>query len=110
MIFIVVKYDVKPEAIPTFLEETKAFTEATRAEPGNMWFEWYMSVEAGEENVFLLVEAFKDGEAGSAHVSSQHFADGLASMRPLLAHTPQIVSQSIDGLDGWQAMGELVID
>ena len=40
MIFIVVKYDVKPESVEKFPEAVRTFTEATRAEPGNLWFEW----------------------------------------------------------------------
>ncbi|WP_372698955.1 putative quinol monooxygenase [Arthrobacter sp. JSM 101049] len=105
MIFIVVKYKVKPEYIDSFIEITRPFTEATRAEEGNLWFEWSRSVEAANE--FVLVEAFKDG-SGEAHVSSDHFAAGLEAMRPTLAETPQIVSRQVDG-EGWDRMGELQV-
>ncbi|WP_394160301.1 putative quinol monooxygenase [Galactobacter valiniphilus] len=106
MIFIVVKYQVLPEHAEGFIEATRPFTEATRAEPGNIFFEWSRSVE--DPNEFVLVEAFQD-DAGEAHVTSEHFAAGLASMRPLLAATPKIVSRLVDGA-GWEPMGELVID
>lgn len=106
MILIVVKYRVKPEAVDSFLDEVADFTAATRAEPGNLWFEWSRSVERDDE--FVLVEAFKDG-AGEAHVSSDHFKAGLASMKPLLKETPLIVSRAVDG-EGWDRMGELTID
>ena len=43
MIFIVVKYDVKPESVEKFPEAVRAFTEAVREEPGNLWFEWSKS-------------------------------------------------------------------
>ena len=56
MIFIVVKFPVKPEYTEKWLDLTRDFTEATRAEPGNKWFEWSRSVE--EPNEFVLVEAF----------------------------------------------------
>ncbi|GAA1128001.1 antibiotic biosynthesis monooxygenase [Citricoccus zhacaiensis] len=105
MIFIVVKYQVKPEYTDTFLDSVAEFTAATRAEEGNLWFEWSRSVE--DPNEFVLVEAFKDG-AGEAHVTSEHFAAGLESMRPLLAATPQIVSRQIEG-EGWDEMGELQV-
>lgn len=105
MIFIVVKFDVKPEYTETWLERTRAFTEATRQEPGNLWFEWSRSLENPDE--FVLVEAFKD-DAAEAHVSSQHFADGLEAMRPALKSTPKIVSRQVDG-EGWDEMGELKI-
>ncbi|MEW1981120.1 putative quinol monooxygenase [Citricoccus sp. NPDC079358] len=105
MIFIVVKYQVKPEYTDTFLDSVAEFTAATRAEEGNLWFEWSRSVE--DPNGFVLVEAFKDG-TGEAHVASDHFAAGLESMRPLLAATPQIVSRQIEG-EGWDEMGELQV-
>lgn len=106
MIFIVVKYQVKDGKRQEFLEATREFTEATRAEPGNKWFEWSLSVE--DPNEVVLVEAFND-DAGQAHVSSDHFAKGLEAMRPWLTETPKIVSRLIDG-DDWGTMGELQID
>ncbi|WP_017615544.1 putative quinol monooxygenase [Nocardiopsis salina] len=106
MILIVVKYRVKPEAKDTFLDAVADFTAATRAEPGNLWFEWSRSVERDDE--FVLTEAFKDG-AGEAHVNSDHFRAGLEAMRPLLAETPLIVSRQVEG-EGWDRMGELQID
>ena len=106
MILIVVKYRVKPEAVDGFLDAVADFTAATRAEPGNLWFEWSRSVERDDE--FVLVEAFKDG-AGEAHVNSEHFKAGLAAMKPLLARTPLIVSRVVEG-QGWDRMGELTID
>ncbi len=39
MIFIVVKFQVKPEWADRWVELVTPFTEATRAEPGNLWFE-----------------------------------------------------------------------
>ncbi|WP_017577537.1 putative quinol monooxygenase [Nocardiopsis kunsanensis] len=106
MILIVVKYRVKPEAKDTFLDAVAGFTAATRAEPGNLWFEWSRSVERDDE--FVLVEAFQDG-AGEAHVNSDHFRAGLESIKPLLAETPLIVSRQVEG-EGWDRMGELQID
>jgi quinol monooxygenase YgiN len=108
MIFIVVKYAVKPEAAEQWIDTTREFTEATRAEPGNLWFDWYRS--PSDPNEYVLVEAFRDPVAGTAHVSSPHFAAGLQTMRPLLVKTPSIVSQNLEGVDGWVEMGELKID
>ena len=105
MYFIVVKYQVKPESIATWPEIVREFTEATRAEEGNLWFEWSKSLE--NDNEYVLVEAFTNEGAGP-HVQSAHFAKGLETMRPHLLATPQIVSRQVDG-NGWDAMGELVI-
>ncbi|MCQ9368200.1 antibiotic biosynthesis monooxygenase [Brevibacterium sp. 50QC2O2] len=106
MYFIVVKYDVKPESVEAWPQIVKEFTDSTRAEDGNNFFEWSRSIE--EPNVYYLVECFTDEGAGP-HVSSDHFAAGLESMRPHLKHTPQIVSRQVDGT-GWEPMGELQID
>lgn len=106
MILINVKFTVKPEAVSRFLDEVAEFTQATRAEEGNLWFDWYRSPE--DPQVFVLLEAFKD-DAAQAHVSSEHFTAGLESMRPLLVKTPQIISRQVDGED-WDQMGELQIE
>jgi quinol monooxygenase YgiN len=82
------------------------FTEATRAEPGNLWFEWSRSVE--DPNEFVLVEAFRDGEAGGAHVSSAHFATAMETLPKALVATPKIVSQNIDQ-NGWDELGEMKV-
>ncbi len=106
MYFIVVRFETKPEHTDTFLDTVAEFTAATRAEPGNLWFDWSRSVE--DEHEFVLLEAFTD-EGAAAHVSSEHFRQGLEAMRPVLASTPRIVSRQVEGT-GWDAMGELQID
>ncbi|MBO1031150.1 antibiotic biosynthesis monooxygenase [Tessaracoccus sp. SD287] len=106
MYFITVKFTTKPEATEEFPETVRAFTEATRQEPGNLFFEWSRSIE--EPDTFVLVEAFTDEGAGP-HVNSDHFKAGLDAMRPKLAKTPSIVSRQVEG-NGWDEMGELKID
>lgn len=107
MIFIVVKFPVRPECSSQWLDRVAGFTEATRAEPGNLWFEW--SVSGDDPNQFVLVEAFADSEAGAAHVRSDHFTAGLEAMRPLLARTPEIINADIP-CSGWSEMGELRVE
>ncbi|MFD3873219.1 putative quinol monooxygenase [Streptomyces sp. NPDC058623] len=107
MIFIVVKFAVKPAYVDQWPELVSDFTRATRAEPGNLWFEWSRSLE--EPDTYVLVEAFRDG-AAEAHVSSEHFRAALETMRPLVTRTPDIVSTTIEGADGWSRMGELQVD
>lgn len=105
MIFIVVKFTVKPEHADSWLGRVKPFTEATRQEPGNLWFEWSKSVET--PNQFVLVEAFQDDAAG-AHVNSDHFRAGLDAMHPLLTKTPEIINFTVPGTT-WSEMGELTV-
>ena len=106
MIFIVVKFKTKPEWTDRWLELTRPFTEATRAEPGNLWFDWSRSVD--DPNEFVLVEAFQNNAAGS-HVNSDHFKAAMRTMPEALIETPKIVSQTVDQ-DEWNEMGELSLD
>ncbi|HEY2204561.1 MAG TPA: putative quinol monooxygenase [Pseudonocardia sp.] len=103
MIFIVVKFTIRPELSGEWLSKVKDFTGATRAEPGNIFFEWSTSVETPDQ--FVLVEAFQDG-AGEAHVNSEHFKTVIAWMPDYVARTPEIVSVEAPG-EGWSAMGEV---
>ncbi|WIY82377.1 putative quinol monooxygenase [Propionimicrobium sp. PCR01-08-3] len=107
MYFIVVKYQVKPEFVENFVELNSVFTNATRGEEGNLWFDWYRSVD--DPNQYLLVEGFLDDDAASRHVNSEHFANGLETMRPMLVSTPKIISRKVEG-SSWDEMGELQID
>ena len=106
MYFIVVKFKARPEHTDTFLDGVDEFTQATRKEPGNLWFEWSRSVE--EPDTFVLVEAFTDDGAGP-HVNSDHFKKAMVDLKPLIAETPKIVSRQVEG-DGWGEMGELQVD
>ncbi len=106
MIFIVVRFTAKPEHVDHWMDRVADFTRATRAEPGNLWFEWSRSVDSPDQ--FVLIEAFADDAAG-AHVGSDHFAAGLEAMRPMLTKTPEIVNFQVPGTS-WSEMGELKID
>ncbi|MGN7248805.1 putative quinol monooxygenase [Janibacter anophelis] len=105
MILIVVKFRTKPEYTEQWPQLVDEFTQATLAEPGNIFFEWSMSLDTDDE--WVLVEAFQD-DAAEAHVTSDHFAAGLEAMRPALAETPRIISRQVEGT-GWDEMGELKI-
>ncbi|ACV06059.1 antibiotic biosynthesis monooxygenase [Kytococcus sedentarius] len=106
MILINVKFPVKPEHADDWPEISRAFTEATRAEPGNKWFEWFRSVE--EPTTYVLIEAFED-DAAEAHVNSEHFATMQEQFPQYLSATPQIVSEQVES-DGWGPMGEIQVD
>jgi quinol monooxygenase YgiN len=107
VIFIVVKFETKPEWTDRWPGLVASFTAATRAEAGNLWFEWSRSLENPAE--YVLVEAFRDGDAGSVHVNSDHFKQAMRELPQALASTPKIISQTIDAT-GWSAMGEMSVD
>ena len=106
MIFIVVKFQVNPEWADRWIALVSPFTEATRAEPGNLWFEWSRSVDDPDE--FLLVEAFADSSAGTAHVTSDHFSTAMVTLPRVLVATPKVVSQSVDQT-GWSELSEMKV-
>lgn len=106
MIFIVAKFRVRPERVEEWLSLVDGFTRATREEPGNLWFEWSRSVE--EPDTFVLVEAFRDGEAGEAHVGSEHFRRATRELPPALAETPKIVNVEVPGTE-WSWLGEMEV-
>jgi quinol monooxygenase YgiN len=107
MIFIVVKFQTKPEWTERWPALVSGFTEATRAEGGNLWFEWSQSLENPAE--YVLVEAFRDGDAGGLHVNSEHFKKAMQELPQALAATPKVISQTIDATD-WSELGEMTVD
>jgi quinol monooxygenase YgiN len=107
MIFIVVRFETKPDWAERWPEFVRSFTEATRAEPGNLWFDWSRSLENPAE--YILVEAFRDSDAGSAHVNSDHFRQAMRELPQALASTPKIISQTIDAT-GWSELAEMSVD
>lgn len=107
MIFITAKWRIKPEHAEAWPEISRPFTEATRAELGCLWFDWSRSLADPHE--YVLVEAFRDDEAGSAHVTSQHFHDAREQLPPYLAETPRIINAELDQ-DDWSQLGEMAVD
>ncbi len=105
MYFIVVKFPVKPEYAEQWPELVRAYTEATQAEPGNLWFEWSRSLTDPTE--YVLVEGFTD-DGAAPHVQSEHFARMRAEFPQYLRATPKIVSRQVAG-EGWDEMGELQV-
>ena len=107
MILIVVKFKTRPEWSDRWLDLVEEFSEATRAEPRNLWFEWSRRVDDPSE--FVLVEAFHDDGAGP-HVNSDHFKKAMRDLPQALAETPRIINTVIEGATDWSRMGELTVD
>lgn len=106
MIFITAKFRVRPEDADRWPQITREFTEATRAEPGCLWFDWSRSLDDPTE--YVLVEAFRDDDAGAAHVQSEHFKTAQRTLPPHLAETPRIVNMKLPQ-DDWSALGEMAV-
>ncbi len=106
MIFIVAKFKVRPEHLDAWLERANGFSEATRAESGNLWFDWSRSVDRPDE--FVLVEAFRDAEAGGEHVRSEHFTAATRELPSLLVETPKVINVEVPGTE-WSDLGEMAV-
>ena len=106
MIFIAARFRVLAEHAEAWPAISRSFTDATRAEPGNLWFDWSRDLEDPQE--YVLLEAFQD-EAAAAHVQSDHFKRAQAELPAYLAETPRILNTTLEGT-GWNELGELAVD
>ena len=106
MIFITAKFRVRPQDADRWPQIAADFTAATRAEPGCLWFDWSRSLDDPTE--YVLVEAFRDDEAGAAHVQSEHFRAAQRMLPPHLAETPRIVNVTVPQQD-WSRLGEMAV-
>lgn len=104
MIFIVVKFTIRPERSEEWISLVDDYTKGVRNEPGNIMFEWSRSVD--DPHQFVLVEAFESAEAGEAHVRSDHFKVAMGWMPDAVAAQPDIIHVEVPG-SGWGKMGEI---
>ena len=105
MIFICVKWKLKPEHADQWVELSREFTEATRAEEGNLFFQWSRSVD--DPNEYVLIEAFED-DAAEAHVGSDHFKKAQQDLPQYVQETPLVRNVLMEG-DHWDELGEFKI-
>ena len=106
MILINVRFKPLPENVENFRELVNDFTEASRAEKGNIFFDWYRSTDNPGE--YLLLEAFQD-DAAEAHVNSEHFKAAQEYFPTILAETPAIINTLIEGKTEWDEMAEFQV-
>jgi quinol monooxygenase YgiN len=101
MIVVIVKQPVRAKYADEWPSLVEEFTTSTRAEPGNISFDWYRSAE--DPNLWILIEVFRDRESGDAHVRSDHFKAASEMMPRLLAAAPEIINVEVPG-DSWSQM------
>ncbi|GAB3665135.1 putative quinol monooxygenase [Nocardioides korecus] len=105
MIYITVKKKLKPGTAEAYLAASQAYTDATRAEPGNMFYEHFVSVD--DPDTILTIEAFTDKAAGEAHVNTDHFQNGVdGDAKQYIAERPDIMYIDAADRDGWDKMSE----
>lgn len=81
MIVVNVRYFTKPGMRDAFYEAVmkSGVPEKSRAEEGNLKYDYYFSVDDPDE-VFLL-ENWKDSEAFEFHKTQDHFLNGLTAIK-----------------------------
>lgn len=106
MILINVRFRPLPEHVEDFREKVADFTEASRAEDGCLFFDWFRNTD--DPNEYILVEGFKD-DAAEAHVNSEHFKAAQELFPTLLSETPQVINTLIEGKTEWDTMAEFQV-
>ncbi|GAA3025477.1 putative quinol monooxygenase [Gordonia defluvii] len=101
-----VRFHVKPELADAFPAAIADLVDATRAEPGNLWYLWSRSLDDPSE--FVVLEGYTD-DGFAAHAQSAHFQAGGAKIHPFLVKTPEIIVRQVPG-DGWDQLGVLAVD
>ena len=107
VILINVKFKPLPEYVDTFREQVAEFTEKTRAEEGNIFFDW--SINTDNPNEFILIEAFQD-DAAEAHVNRDHCKAACELFPTILSETPEIINTLIEGKTEWDRMAEFAVN
>jgi len=106
LIFIAAKFAVKPEHADVWPSLTRELTKATQAEEGCLWFTWSRSLD--DPNVYVLLEAFRDDEAGDAHGKMEYVARARSDLPPYLQRTTDIVHFTLPG-DRWSELREMAV-
>ena len=110
MIFIVIRIDIRPEKRADFLEGIRRYSAQVRAEPGNLHFTAYESVEGdGDSTEYVVLANYKDQAAGEAHVTSEHAQWFFGWLPSVVTRVPRIVFQELPAGAGWVEMGEVVM-
>jgi quinol monooxygenase YgiN len=107
MIFITAKFQVRPEDADRWMNVVADFTRGDPERAGLPVVRLVRSVD--DPNEYVLIEAFRDNHAGTAHVRSDHFREAQKTLTPHLAETPRIINMTIPQ-DDWSRLGEMATD
>ena len=100
MIFIAARFRVLAEHADAWPQITRSFTEATRAEPGNLWFDWSRDLDDPQE--YVLIEAFEDDAAGDARGVRPLQAGAGRAAGSTWRRRPRILNTVLEGSE-WNA-------
>lgn len=83
MIIVHATFHVNPAKEAEFLENMKPLIAASQAEEGNVAYDLHKAV--GRDNVYTMVEIWRDQEAVGLHNASEHFTSFAAGAKAYLA-------------------------
>jgi quinol monooxygenase YgiN len=105
MIFIVVKFPVRPDKAQEWEPLALQYARDIRSEEGCVFYDWHRSVD--DPNEWVCTEGFRDQDAAVAHVNSAAFKSFiLEKAQDLVAAQPKIINTTIEQGD-WGPMGEV---
>ena len=104
MIFIVVRFPVRPDKAQEWEPVARQYARDVNSEEGCLFYDWARSVD--DPNEWWCTEGFRDQDAAVAHVNSPHFKKFVEVAPDLVSAQPKIISEAIDK-DGWGPMGEI---
>ncbi len=105
MILINVKFPVRPDRVDEWLAVAEEYARKVNAEEGCVFLEFSRSLV--DPHVFVCVEGFRDGQAGQAHMKTDHVAWFMNTAPDLVAERPQIIYVDAEQVEGWGPMGEI---
>ncbi len=74
---------IKPEKVDEFLKEIDALVTASQAEEGNITY--VLKRDIKQDNLFTMVEEWKDAEAMQQHNATPHFQKFVQDMQQFAA-------------------------
>ena len=104
MIFIVVKFPVRPEKAQEWEPVALQYARDVNSEAGCLFYDWHRSVDDPDE--WVCTEGFRDQAAAVAHVNSPAFKNFVEVAPDLVSAQPKIINFTIDQ-DDWGPMGEI---
>jgi quinol monooxygenase YgiN len=104
MILITLRVPVRPDKTDEWLALAKFYEDAVNAEEGCVFF---TTAKALFEDMYIIVEGFKDGDAGSVHMTQTHVARFFAEMPDIVSARPEIIYIDAEEVTGYVEMGEI---
>ena len=104
MIFIVVKFPIRPDRADDWPAVAAQYARDVRSEEGCLFYDWHRSVD--DPNEWVCTEGFRDQDAAVAHVGSAAFKNFVEVGPDFVSATPRIINTTIDQ-DDWGPMGEI---